>query len=45
LDAMLRAIVAARFAKDMILKLYHLADGPEDALKILADTLAHPAEV
>lgn len=45
LDAMLRSIVAARFAKDMILKLYHLADGPEDALKILADSLAHPAQV
>ena len=45
LDAMLRGIVAARFAKDMILKLYHLADGPEDALKILAECLAHPAQI
>ena len=45
LDAMLHSIVESRFAKDMILKLYHLADGPEDALKILADALAHPARV
>ena len=40
LDAMLHAIVETGFAKDTILKLYHLADGPEDALKILADALA-----
>jgi uncharacterized protein (TIGR00730 family) len=42
LDAMLRSIVETGFAKDMILRLYHLADGPDDALKILADALAHP---
>ena len=45
LDAMLRAIVESGFAKDMIFKLYHLADGPDDALKILADSLAHPAQI
>lgn len=44
LDSMLRAIVDSGFAKDMIFKLYHLADGPQDALKILADCLAHPAK-
>jgi uncharacterized protein (TIGR00730 family) len=42
LDAMLHATVAAGFARDTILKLYHLADGPEDALKILANCLANP---
>src|SRR3954464_15570490 len=42
LDAMLHSIVDTGFAKDTILKLYHLADGPEDALKILEDALAHP---
>jgi uncharacterized protein (TIGR00730 family) len=35
LDAMLRATVDAGFAKPMIFDLYHLADGPDDALKIL----------
>ena len=44
LDQMLRSIVASGFAKDTIFKLYHLADGPEDALKILADALAHPVK-
>jgi uncharacterized protein (TIGR00730 family) len=44
LDTMLRSIVETGFAKDTILKLYHLADGPEDALKILADALAHPVK-
>jgi len=42
LDALLRHVVEAGLAKDMIFKLYHLADGPEDALKLLADALAHP---
>jgi uncharacterized protein (TIGR00730 family) len=42
LDTMLRAIVETGFAKDTIFNLYHLADGPQDALKILADALAHP---
>src|ERR1700722_15978293 len=42
LDALLRHVVGAGLAKDMIFKLYHLADGPEDALKILADALANP---
>jgi uncharacterized protein (TIGR00730 family) len=39
LDTMLHAIVARGFAKTMIFDLYHLADGPEAALKILKDTL------
>lgn len=39
LDAMLRAIVERGFAKEMIFDLYHLAEGPEAALKILKDTL------
>ncbi|HWF63014.1 MAG TPA: TIGR00730 family Rossman fold protein [Rhizomicrobium sp.] len=39
LDTMLHAIVARGFAKAMIFDLYHLADGPEAALKILKDTL------
>jgi len=42
LDALLRHVVEAGLAKDIIFKLYHLADGPEDALKILADALANP---
>lgn len=45
LDGMLHAIVASGFAKDMIFKLYHLADGPEDALTVLRDALAHPAKI
>ena len=44
LDAMLRSIVDSGFAKKSIFKLYHLADGPEDALKILADALTHPVK-
>jgi uncharacterized protein (TIGR00730 family) len=39
LDAMLRAIVERGFARDMIFKLYHLAEGPDAALKILKDSL------
>jgi uncharacterized protein (TIGR00730 family) len=39
LDAMLHATVEAGFARAMILKLYYLADGPEDALKILEGKL------
>jgi len=37
LDAMLHAIVEHGFAKAMIFDLYHLADGPDAALKILED--------
>ncbi len=44
LDAMLHSIVETGFAKDTILKLYHLADGAEDALKILEEALAHPVK-
>ena len=44
LDAMLRSIVESGFAKKTIFKLYHLADGPQDALKILAEALAHPVK-
>jgi hypothetical protein len=39
LDAMLHAIVERGFAKAMIFDLYHLAEGPDAALKILTDTL------
>jgi uncharacterized protein (TIGR00730 family) len=39
LDAMLRAIVERGFAKAMIFDLYHLADGPDAALKILKGAL------
>jgi uncharacterized protein (TIGR00730 family) len=39
LDAMLRAIVERGFAKDTVFKLYHLAEGPDAAIKILKDTL------
>jgi uncharacterized protein (TIGR00730 family) len=39
LDAMLHATVKAGFAREKILKLYYLADGPEDALKILEGRL------
>ena len=42
LDTLLHHVVEAGLAKNMIFKLYHLADGPEDALKILADALANP---
>jgi uncharacterized protein (TIGR00730 family) len=39
LDAMLHAMVKAGFAREKILKLYYLADSPEDALKILEGRL------
>jgi uncharacterized protein (TIGR00730 family) len=39
LDSMLHATIAQGFAKDTVLKLYYLADGPEDALKILEGKL------
>lgn len=39
LDAMMHDMVHAGFAKPMILKLYHLADGPEAALKMLEGRL------
>src|SRR5665213_2038148 len=42
LDAMLRATVAAGFAKDLNIGLYHLAPGAEAALEILARALAAP---
>ena len=43
LDAMLHATIAAGFAKDTVLKLYYLADGPEAALEILEGALNAPA--
>ena len=39
LDAMLHATIDAGFARDTVLKLYYLADGPQDALKILEGRL------
>ena len=45
LDAMLHATVEKGFAKDTILKLYYLADGAEDALKILEGALNAPSAV
>ena len=39
LDALLHAIIQAGFARDTILKLYHLADGADAALKILKECL------
>jgi uncharacterized protein (TIGR00730 family) len=39
LDTMLHATVDAGFAKPMILELYHLAEGPDDALKILQESI------
>jgi uncharacterized protein (TIGR00730 family) len=39
LDSMLHATVEAGFAREMILKLYYLADGPEAALMILEGKL------
>jgi uncharacterized protein (TIGR00730 family) len=39
LDAMLHAMIDSGFARDTILKLYYLADGPGDALKILEGRL------
>ena len=43
LDAMLHAIIKAGFAKEMVLKLYYLADGAEAALEILEGALNAPA--
>jgi uncharacterized protein (TIGR00730 family) len=43
LDAMLFAIIKAGFAKEMVLKLYYLADGAEAALEILEGALNAPA--
>jgi uncharacterized protein (TIGR00730 family) len=39
LDAMVHAMIEKGFARDKILKLYYLADGPEAALQILAGRL------
>src|ERR1700721_1306175 len=39
LDTMLRAIVEHGFARDIIFDLYHLAEGPDAALKILEGRL------
>ena len=39
LDAMLHAIIDKGFARETILKLYHLADGPEAALQMLEGRL------
>ena len=39
LDSMLHSIIAAGFAKPMVLELYHLADGPDAALKLLEGLL------
>jgi uncharacterized protein (TIGR00730 family) len=39
LDCMLHDIVEQGFAKPIIMELYHLAESPEDALKILKDEL------
>lgn len=43
LDAMLYAIIKAGFAREMVLKLYYLADGAEAALEILEGALNAPA--
>lgn len=43
LDALLHAIINAGFAKEMVLKLYYLADGAEAALEILEGTLNAPS--
>jgi uncharacterized protein (TIGR00730 family) len=42
LDALLHATIEAGFARDTVLKLYHLADGADAALKILQECLAKP---
>ena len=42
LDAMLHAIIEKGFAKDRILKLYFLASGADDALKMLEGALNAP---
>jgi uncharacterized protein (TIGR00730 family) len=39
LDKLLHATIDAGFARDTILKLYHLADGADAALKILGESL------
>ena len=39
LDKMLREIIGHGFAKEMVLELYHLADGPEAALEMLEGRL------
>jgi uncharacterized protein (TIGR00730 family) len=39
LDAMLHATVEAGFAREMVLKLYYLADGPEAALQMMEGKL------
>jgi uncharacterized protein (TIGR00730 family) len=39
LDAMLHAIVEKGFAKPTIMELYHLAEGPDDALRLLESCL------
>jgi uncharacterized protein (TIGR00730 family) len=44
LDAMLRGIIEQGFAKPIIRKLYHLAEGPEAALLALKEALAHPVK-
>jgi uncharacterized protein (TIGR00730 family) len=43
LDAMLHAIIKAGFAREMVLKLYYLADGAEAALEILEGALNAPS--
>jgi uncharacterized protein (TIGR00730 family) len=43
LDALLHATINAGFARDMVLKLYYLADGAEAALEILEGALNAPA--
>ena len=40
LDALLHATIDAGFARDTVLKLYHLADGPDAALQILGECLS-----
>jgi uncharacterized protein (TIGR00730 family) len=39
LDALLHATIEAGFAREMVLKLYYLADGPEAALQMLEGKL------
>jgi predicted Rossmann-fold nucleotide-binding protein len=39
LDAMVHAMIEKGFAREKILKLYYLADGPEAALQILEGRL------
>ena len=42
LDGMLHGMIEAAFARDMVLKLYYLADGPQAALQILEGKLNSP---